>query len=229
MVRGGYGLFYGGEDFRGSGGNLVMNPPNMLSPVVNPVGTAQPPYLLSDPVPAFLVTSVEPGRLRAHRAAGARPEPGRCYHPAMERGGRAAPAAPVDHRGRLRREPGPQPARYSPGQSDAVRLGRQRGGQSAVPDVEHIGLYDTKARSQYNGLQTKYEHRFTKGWYNLTSYTYRAGLLRDGWLRSGQCSAALRRLAVGIPPRQPDAHATACRSPTSTSCRLDAAVRSERT
>jgi len=48
-----------------------------------------------------------------------------------------------------------------------------------------IELYDTKARSQYNGLQTKYEHRFTKGWYNLTSYSYNRAFSETGGFAAG--------------------------------------------
>ena len=185
VVRGGYGLFFGGEDFRGSSGNLVMNPPNMLSPVVNPVGTAQPPYLLSDPVPAFLVTSWNPAdsvrtglQVRDPNQEAVTIQQ---WNVAVELRLPLQSTVEVAYVGnRGRNLPGSYAANQTPfGLDGSVAANRP------YPMWNTIELYDTKARSQYNGLQTKYEHRFTKGWYNLTSYSYNRAFSETGGFAAG--------------------------------------------
>jgi hypothetical protein len=53
------------------------------------------------------------------------------------------------------------------------------------PDWAGINVYETVARSQYDGLQMKFERRFSKGWYNLTSYTYGRAFSESGGFAAG--------------------------------------------
>ena len=185
VVRGGYGLFYGGEDFRGSGGNLVMNPPNLLSPVVNPVGTTRPPYLLSDPVPAFLVTSWNPAdsvrtglQVRDPRQEAVTIQQ---WNVAMELRLPLQSTIEIAYVGnRGRNLAGTYQANQTPfGVDGSVAANRP------YPMWNTIELYDTQARSQYDGLQAKFEHRFAKGWYNLTSYSYGRAFSETGGFAAG--------------------------------------------
>ena len=48
-----------------------------------------------------------------------------------------------------------------------------------------IELYETRARSQYDGLQAKFEHRFNSGWFNLTSYSYGRAFSETGGFAAG--------------------------------------------
>jgi hypothetical protein len=41
------------------------------------------------------------------------------------------------------------------------------------------------SHAHYDALQVKYEKRLSKGWYNLTSYTYASGLAEAGYFGSG--------------------------------------------
>ena len=172
---------------------------------------------------------VEPGRLRAHGAAGARAEPGSGHHPAVERRGRAAPAAPVDHRGCLRREPGPQPARYVSGQSDAVRHGRQRGSQSALPDVEHDRAVRHQGPLAIQRPADEIRAPLHQGLVQpdvgtgTTGRSPRPAVSRPATRRSSTTTGVRNTLPTARRP------GTGSRSPTSTSCRLDAGGRSAAT
>ena len=52
VFRGGYGLFYSGEDMSGSDVNLPENPPQLTPVTIVRQGTGPAPFKLSDPVPA---------------------------------------------------------------------------------------------------------------------------------------------------------------------------------
>ncbi|MPZ18308.1 MAG: hypothetical protein GEV06_10400 [Luteitalea sp.] len=172
VVRGGYGLFYGGEEFRGSGGNLVMNPPNMLSPAVTPVGNEPPPYLVSDPVPAHLATSWDPADSVRTSLQVRDPDQDAVtlhqWNVAVELRLPMASTIELAYVGnRGRNLAGTWQLNQVPfGVDGSVPENRP------YPMWSGIEFYDTRARSQYDGLQAKFEHRFANGWYNLTSYSY---------------------------------------------------------
>lgn len=191
VLRGGYGIFYGGEDFRGSGGNLVMNPPNMLSPAVEPIGNAPPPYRVSDPVPAFLVQSWNPAdSVRTGLQTREYEQEAMTLHQwnvAMEFRlplESTIEVAYVANRGR--HLPGTYQANQVPfGVDGSVPANRP------YPMWNTIERYDTKARSQYDGLQLKFERRFSRGWYNLTSYTYGRAFSETGGFGAGNAPQIL--------------------------------------
>jgi hypothetical protein len=52
VLRGGYGIFYSGEDMSGSDVNLPENPPQLTPVTIIRQGTGPAPFLLSDPIPS---------------------------------------------------------------------------------------------------------------------------------------------------------------------------------
>ena len=185
VARGGYGLFYGGEDFRGSGGNLVLNPPNLLSPAVVPVGNNPPQYKVSDPVPAQLVESWNPAD--SVRTSIQTRDPSQKavainqwnlavefllpYQSTFE-------VAYVGNRGR--NLPGTYQANQTPfGLDGSIPINRP------YPMWQTIEKYETVAKSQYDGLQLKFERRLSGGWYNLTSDSYNRAFSETGGFAAG--------------------------------------------
>lgn len=76
VLRGGYGIFYSGEDMTGSNINLPLNPPQLIPITIIRQGTTGPaPFLISDPIPPTLFdtydTSIVSLRAREkdHRSA----------------------------------------------------------------------------------------------------------------------------------------------------------------
>ena len=59
------------------------------------------------------------------------------------------------------------------------------------PEWAGIELYETVGRSQYDGLQMKYERRLRNGWYNLTSYTYGRAYSETGGFAAGNTPQVL--------------------------------------
>ncbi|MES1261079.1 MAG: TonB-dependent receptor, partial [Acidobacteriota bacterium] len=57
VARGGYGLFFSGEDIFGSDINLPLNPPQLIPVTLTQVGSGPPPFKLSDPVPSGIFSS----------------------------------------------------------------------------------------------------------------------------------------------------------------------------
>lgn len=185
VARGGYGIFYGGEEFRGSGGNLVLNPPNLLSPTVQRVGSAAPPVLLSDPVPAHLAQQWNPAdSVRTGLQVRAVDQDAVTIHQwnvAFEFLLPFASTVEIAYVGnRGRNLPGTYQANQVPfGVDGTIPANRP------FPEWAGIELYETVARSQYDGLQMKFERRFNKGWYNLTSYTYGRAYAETGGFAAG--------------------------------------------
>ena len=217
VARGGYGLFYGGEDFRGSGGNLVLNPPNLLSPAVVPVGNSPPQYKVSDPVPAQLVESWNPAD--SVRTSIQTRDPSQKavainqwnlavefllpYQSTFE-------VAYVGNRGR--NLPGTYQANQTPfGLDGSIPINRP------YPMWQTIEKYETVAKSQYHGLQLKFERRLSGGWYNLTLYSYNRAFSETGGFAAGN---APESTTTGAPSGRPTARrrGIASRSRRSTSC-----------
>jgi hypothetical protein len=191
VARGGYGIFYGGEEFRGSSGNLVLNPPNLLSPTVQRVGSAPPPVLLSDPVPAHLVQQWNPAdSVRTGLQARTFEQDAVTIHQwnvALEFRLPLSSTVEVAYVGnRGRNLPGTYAANQVPfGVDGTVPSNRP------YPDWAGIELYETVARSQYDGLQLKFERRLRGGWYNLTSYTYGRAYSETGGFAAGNTPQVL--------------------------------------
>ena len=185
VVRGGYGIFYGGEEFRGSSGNLVLNPPNLIQVQLDPVGQGGPPLLVSDPVPAHLVQQFNPAnsrqiglQARAFDQDAVTIHQWNIAYEFMLPLQSTFEIAYVGNRGR--NLPGTYAANQTPfGVDGSIPANRP------FSDWAGIELYETIARSQYDGLQMKFERRFNRGWYNLTSYTYGRALSEAGGFAAG--------------------------------------------
>jgi hypothetical protein len=179
VMRAGYGIFYGAEEFRGSSGNLVLNPPNLIQLRLSSVGNT-PAIRPSDPVPGQLVQQYNPAdgpniglQVREQQQDAVTIHQ---WNVAMEF---ALPwssifeVAYVGNRGR--NLPGTFQLNQTPfGVDGSVAANRP------YPQWGGIELYQTLAQSSYDSLQMKFERRFSNGWYNLTSYTFADALSETG-------------------------------------------------
>jgi Carboxypeptidase regulatory-like domain/TonB dependent receptor len=58
VMRGGYGIFYSGEDMSGSDVNLPENPPQLTPVTIIRQGSGPAPFLLSDPIPSGIFDNI---------------------------------------------------------------------------------------------------------------------------------------------------------------------------
>jgi hypothetical protein len=179
VFRGGYGIFYHGEDFRGSTGNILINAPNTYNVTIQREGTGPAPVLLSGTLPSDFLDIRRINSSNLSFEAQAQDWRASYVHQwnvatqfqvmknatleAAYVGNRA-----FDQPGNLNIN------RTAFGVDGSVRANR------AFPQWNGINLLEYRGKSNYNALQAKFENRFTRNWYNLTSYTYAAGLATTG-------------------------------------------------
>jgi hypothetical protein len=172
VVRGGYGLFYGGEDFRGSTGGLLYNPPNLFNLTIQPPASTPPPYKLSDPFPAFMIQQWDPSLSTSTTLQIKKPDQPAArfqqWNIAYELRLPLASTIEVAYVGnRGKNIIGSYAANQTPwGVDGGVPANRP------YPEWQGINTLEAAATSAYDGLQLKFERRLSRGWYNLTSYTY---------------------------------------------------------
>lgn len=172
VVRGGYGIFYSGEDMYGSDNMLVFNPPTTIRAQLNSSGTgfaATPAIRLSDPFPSTLLSSYNPStvsvraRTRDHNAAQIQQ-----WNVAVETPlpwQSSFEVAYVGNRGRDLLVGLPINV-VQWGQNGAVAANRP------YPQWQQITMWFTKAQSVFDSLQLKFEKRQSHGLYLLASYTF---------------------------------------------------------
>lgn len=178
VVRGGYGLFFSGEDFYGSEANLPLNPTNFVQVGLEQQGlNAPPPIRLSDPVPSDILTRFRTENLalrtreRENRSATIQQ-----WNIATEftvASDATFEVAYVGNRGRnllalWQRNMTPF------GVDGSIPANRP------FPEWQGIQVGATRARSWYNALQAKFDKRFARGWYTLFAYTYASALDEGG-------------------------------------------------
>ena len=177
VLRGGYGIFYSGEDMSGSNVNLPLNPPQLIP--VTMVRTANGPPVLkvsaAPPSNLFDTYNTTIVSLRARE---------KDYKSAMIHQFNAAlqyrlpmqstiEVSYVGNRGnRLFAE---YAANQVPFGTDGS-VARNR----PYPEWAQIEVGSQRAQSWYNSLQLKIEKRFTHGWYELFSYTYASAIDEAG-------------------------------------------------
>jgi hypothetical protein len=177
VVRGGYGIFYSGEDISGSDVDLAANPPNLLSVNLTEVGKGPAPLLLSQAVPANIFSSYNTTTI----SLTARQPDYRA--PLIEQFNIAVQyqlplkstleLAYVGNRGY--REFAENAGNQVPfGLDGSVAANRP------YPEWSGITVGSQVARSWYNALQVKFDKRFTGGWYTLLSYTYASAIDEAG-------------------------------------------------
>jgi hypothetical protein len=178
VVRGGYGLFFSGEDFYGSEANLPLNPTNFVQVGLEQQGlNAPPPLRLSDPLPSDILTRFRTENLalrtreRENRSATIQQ-----WNIAAEftvASDATIELAYVGNRGR---------DLLALWQRNQTRFGVDGSipANRPFPEWQGIQVGATRARSWYNALQFKFDKRFARGWYTLFAYTYASALDEGG-------------------------------------------------
>jgi hypothetical protein len=177
VLRGGYGIFYSGEDMTGSNINLPLNPPQVTPVTIIRQGSNPPPFLLSDPIPTGIFDNYDTtiislrARERDHRAALIQQ-----FNAALQvllPMKSTFEVAYVGNRGRNLL------SIYSLNQTP-FGVDGSIASNRPYPKWSQINMGATRSRSSYNSLQGKYEKRFNRGFYELFSYTYASALDETG-------------------------------------------------
>jgi hypothetical protein len=177
VVRGGYGIFYSGEDMSGSDVNLPENPPQLTPITIVRVGTGPAPFLLSQPIPSGIFDNYNSTivSLRARETD---------YKAAIIQQFNLAvqylmplkstlEVAYVGNRG------GRLFAEYSANQTP-FGIDGSIAANRPYPNWAQITVGAQRSESWYNSLQVKWEKRLTHGWYELFSYTWASALDETG-------------------------------------------------
>lgn len=183
VLRGAYGVFYSGEDIYGSEANLPLNPPNFVQVGLQQAGlNAPPPLRLSDPLPADALTRFRTDTLtlrtreRENRSALIQQ-----WNVALEFSvldDATLEIAYVGNNGRnlfalWDRNQTPF------GVDGSIPANRP------FPEWQQIQTGATRARSNYNALQLRFDKRFARGWHSLLSYTYASAIDEAGAWSAG--------------------------------------------
>ncbi len=182
VLRGGYGMFFSGEDIFGSDINLPLNPPQLIPITLAQVGSGPPPFKLSDPVPSGIFnnysTTIISLRAREKDFKAARVHQFNVALQYLLPSNSTFEVAYVGNRGKnlqftyaLNQTPF--------GVDGSVAANRP------FPQWTQITMGATRAHSWYNSLQLKYEKQFSKGWYTLASYTYASAIDEAGSYDAG--------------------------------------------
>ncbi len=184
VLRGGYGVFYSGEDFHGSGGNLLINGPNTLPVTLRREGNGPPPVTLSTPIPADFL---DPSALRTENLGWQFRNPDieaatvQQWNAALQFLLTSSSTYEIAYVGNVvnNQEAGIRPNRAPFGVDGSIPANRR------YPQLGSVELLEATSTSQYHALQTKFEHRFNESWFNLTSYTYASGMSESGGFAAG--------------------------------------------
>ncbi|HYU77795.1 MAG TPA: TonB-dependent receptor [Vicinamibacterales bacterium] len=175
VVRSGFGAFYNGENITGTtAGELLVNAPNLYRVTLQRAGSGPPPLLLSDAVPAsFLDTSaISPTNLSFNsRWPDFEAATVMQWNVATEylvTDNSTIEIAYVGNKGR-NLDVTISPNNTPWGIDGSIVANRP------FPEFGTLGMRAPLGHSDYQALQTKYEHRFNGGWYGLASYTFAAG------------------------------------------------------
>ena len=177
VLRGGYGIFYSGEDMTGSNINLPLNPPQVTPVTIIRKGSGPAPFLLSDPIPSNLFDNYDTtivslrAREKDHKAALIQQ-----FNTAVQvllPMKSTFEVAYVGNRGRNLL------SIYSLNQTP-FGVDGSIAANRPYPQWAQINMGATRSKSWYNSLQAKYEKRFNQGFYELFSYTYASALDETG-------------------------------------------------
>jgi hypothetical protein len=177
ILRGGYGIFYSGEDPSGSDVDLAANPPNFIPVNLTEVGSGPAPILLSQPVPSTVfnnyntqIISLTARQTDYHAARIHQFNVATQYSLPLKS---TFEVAYVGNRGYdlFAENAGNQVPFGLDGSVPANR---------PYPQWSGITVGSQVARSWYNSLQLKYEKRMTNGWYSLAAYTFASAIDEAG-------------------------------------------------
>jgi hypothetical protein len=182
VLRGGYGIFYNTEDIYGSEANLPLNPPQLTQARLQRVGTGPAPLRLSDAIPANVLSNYD------SRTVGLRTRE-RDQRSGMIQQWNIATQfqlnkastfelAYVGNRGRNLF------ALYERNQTNFGVDGSVPANRP-FPQWQGIQTGASRARSWYNAMQMKFEHKLQSGLYAIVSYTYASALDEAGTWDAG--------------------------------------------
>jgi len=182
VLRGGYGIFYNTEDIYGSEANLPLNPPQLTQARLQRVGTGPAPLRLSDAIPANVLSNYD------SRTVGLRTREQEQRSGLIQQWNIATQfqlnrastfeVAYVGNRGRNLF------GLYERNQTDFGIDGSVPANRP-FPQWQGIQTGASRARSWYNAMQMKFEHKLQGGLYALVSYTYASALDEAGTWDAG--------------------------------------------
>jgi hypothetical protein len=177
VLRGGYGIFYSGEDMSGGDVDLSENPPQLTPVSLTEVGSGPPPLLLSQPVPSTILNTYNTAII----SLTARQQD---YHAALIEQFNLAVQyqLPLNSTLELGYAGNRGYREFAENAGNQVPFGRD-GSVAAnrpYPQWNGITVGSQVARNWYNSVQLKYEKRVTKGWYALASYTFASAIDEAG-------------------------------------------------
>jgi hypothetical protein len=198
VLRGGYGLFFSGEDIFGSDINLPLNPPQLIPVTLQQVGSGPPPFKISDPVPNGLFNNVNTTiislRAREQDFHAARVQQFNVALQYLLPGNSTFEVAYVGNRGNNLQ------ATYALNQTPFGVDGSVAANRP-FPQWSQITMGATRSKSWYNSLQLKFEKQMSHGLYALASYTYASALDLAGSYDAGTQPQYLDNFAIERGPQ----------------------------
>lgn len=190
VVRGGYGIFYNTEDIYGSEANLPLNPPQLIQPTLQRVGTGPAPVRLSDPLPDGVLSNFD-SRNIALRTRERDQRSGRIqqFNLALQYRVTQASTFEVAYAGNRGTN---LFALYERNQT-AFGVDGSVPANRPFPQWQGIQTGASRAKSWYNALQTKFEHNFSGGLYALASFTWASAIDQAGTWDAGSSPQILDR------------------------------------
>jgi hypothetical protein len=182
VLRGGYGLFFSGEDIFGSDINLPLNPPQLIPITLQQAGSGPPPFKLSEPVPSGIFanynTNIISLRAREKDFHAARVQQFNLAMQYLLPSNTTFEVAYVGNRGNNLQ------STYALNQT-AFGVDGSVAANRPYPQWTQITMGATRAKSWYNALQLKLEKQMTRGMYSLVSYTFASALDQAGSYDAG--------------------------------------------
>jgi hypothetical protein len=177
ILRGGYGIFYSGEDMSGGDVDLSDNPPQLTPVSLTEVSGGPPPILLSQPVPSTIFNTYNTALI----SLTARQQD---YHAALIHQFNLALQYQLPLHSTLELayagNRGYREFAENAGNQVAFGLDGSVAANRPYPQWNGITVGSQVARSWYNSLQLKYEKRLTGGWYALASYAFSSAIDEAG-------------------------------------------------
>ncbi|MFN0105831.1 MAG: carboxypeptidase regulatory-like domain-containing protein [Bryobacteraceae bacterium] len=193
VVRAGYGIFYNTEDIYGSEANLPLNPPQLTQARLQRVGTGPAPLRLSDAIPANVLSNYDSRTVglrtrEENQRSGLIQQWNIATQLQLDRAS-TFELAYVGNRGRNLF--GLYERNQTPfGVDGSVPANRP------YPQWQGIQTGASRARSWYNAMQMKLEHKLEKGLYALIAYTYASALDEAGTWDAGASPQFLDQFAA---------------------------------
>ena len=177
IVRGGYGIFYSGEDMSGGDVDLSQNPPHLTPITLTEVSGGPPPLTLSQPVPSNIFSTYNTSII----SLTARQQD---YHAALIEQFNLAIQYQLPLTSTLEiayaGNRGYREFAENAGNQVPFGLDGSVAANRPYPQWNGITVGSQVARNWYNSLQAKYEKRVSSGWYTLASYTFASAIDEAG-------------------------------------------------